>query len=188
MRSESRLLRETFEFLVVEALEQPQVFVHRDYHSRNLMIVAGALARRHRFPGRPARTRWPTTWRPSSRIATSPGRARGSSSGWRSSATRLRGRAGPAGAALAGESQEQFLRWFDLIGLQRHIKVLGIFARLNSRDGKPGYLADLPRTLEYVREVAAPIRSCAPSAPSSKTGWCRHCPAANARALAAVPA
>jgi hypothetical protein len=59
-----------------------------------------------------------------------------------------------SGAALAGESQEQFLRWFDLIGLQRHLKVLGIFARLNHRDGKSGYLADLPRTLEYVRQVA----------------------------------
>jgi len=63
-------------------------------------------------------------------------------------------RGGATGAALAGASEAQFLRWFDLIGLQRHLKVLGIFARLNWRDGKSGYLADLPRTLEYVREVA----------------------------------
>ncbi len=55
---------------------------------------------------------------------------------------------------MAGESLAQFLRWFDLIGLQRHIKVLGIFARLYWRDGKTGYLADLPRTLRYVQEVA----------------------------------
>ncbi len=48
----------------------------------------------------------------------------------------------------------QFLRWFDLIGLQRHIKVLGIFARLCWRDGKTGYLGDLPRTLAYVQQVA----------------------------------
>jgi aminoglycoside/choline kinase family phosphotransferase len=50
----------------------------------------------------------------------------------------------------AGASEAQFLRWFDLIGVQRHIKVLGIFCRLWYRDGKPGYLPDLPRTLDYV--------------------------------------
>jgi aminoglycoside/choline kinase family phosphotransferase len=54
-----------------------------------------------------------------------------------------------------GTSDVEFLRWFDLVGLQRHLKVLGIFARLWYRDGKAGYLADLPRTLEYVRDTAA---------------------------------
>jgi aminoglycoside/choline kinase family phosphotransferase len=53
-----------------------------------------------------------------------------------------------------GVDADEFLRWFDLIGLQRHIKVLGIFARLYFRDGKPGYLPDLPRTLRYVCEAA----------------------------------
>jgi len=48
----------------------------------------------------------------------------------------------------------KFARWFDLTGLQRHIKVLGIFARLFYRDGKPQYLEDLPRVLAYVRETA----------------------------------
>jgi N-acetylmuramate 1-kinase len=48
----------------------------------------------------------------------------------------------------------EFMRWFDLIGLQRHIKVLGIFARLYYRDGKAQYLKDLPRVLDYVRETA----------------------------------
>jgi hypothetical protein len=47
------------------------------------------------------------------------------------------------------------MRWFDLIGLQRHIKVLGIFARLFYRDGKPQYLNDLPRVLEYARDTAS---------------------------------
>ena len=47
------------------------------------------------------------------------------------------------------------LQWFDLIGLQRHIKVLGIFARLWLRDGKAGYLNYLPLVLHYVMEVAA---------------------------------
>ena len=55
--------------------------------------------------------------------------------------------------ANVGDSEYQFMRWFDLIGVQRHIKVLGIFARLWHRDGKIGYLADLPLTFEYVRDA-----------------------------------
>ena len=45
---------------------------------------------------------------------------------------------------------KQFMRYFDLMGVQRHLKAAGIFARLNHRDGKPGYMADVPRTLSYV--------------------------------------
>ena len=52
-------------------------------------------------------------------------------------------------------TRSRFLRWFDLMGMQRHLKAAGIFARLNHRDGKPGYLGDIPRTLGYVIEVAA---------------------------------
>jgi hypothetical protein len=55
--------------------------------------------------------------------------------------------------ANVGDSEYQFMRWFDLIGVQRHLKVLGIFARLWHRDRKIGYLADLPLTLEYVRDA-----------------------------------
>ncbi|HHH13650.1 MAG TPA: aminoglycoside phosphotransferase, partial [Thiolapillus brandeum] len=51
------------------------------------------------------------------------------------------------------EQEERFLRWFDLMGVQRHLKASGIFARLFHRDNKPGYLADIPRTLGYVVEV-----------------------------------
>ena len=47
----------------------------------------------------------------------------------------------------------QFLRWFDLMGVQRHLKASGIFARLNQRDGKSGYLSDIPRTLGYILEL-----------------------------------
>jgi len=46
-----------------------------------------------------------------------------------------------------------FIRWFDMMGLQRHIKILGIFARLHLRDGKSGYLKDLPLTYQYVLEA-----------------------------------
>jgi aminoglycoside/choline kinase family phosphotransferase len=50
---------------------------------------------------------------------------------------------------------ETFMRWFDFMGLQRHIKILGIFARLAIRDGKEGYLKDIPLTLKYVMDVAS---------------------------------
>lgn len=50
---------------------------------------------------------------------------------------------------------ETFIRWFDFMGLQRHIKVLGIFSRLYLRDGKEGYLKDIPLTLKYVLDVAS---------------------------------
>jgi len=50
---------------------------------------------------------------------------------------------------------ETFLKWFDFMGLQRHIKVLGVFARLHIRDGKSNYLNDLPQTFKYVRETAS---------------------------------
>jgi aminoglycoside/choline kinase family phosphotransferase len=56
---------------------------------------------------------------------------------------------------LGGADEREFLRWFDLIGVQRHVKVLGIFARLWYRDGKAGYLNDLPLTLKYVRDTCA---------------------------------
>jgi hypothetical protein len=51
-------------------------------------------------------------------------------------------------------SDETFLRWFDFMGMQRHIKVLGVFARLFLRDGKDGYLKDIPLTLAYTLQVA----------------------------------
>ena len=59
-------------------------------------------------------------------------------------------------------SDDEFLRWFDFMGVQRHLKVLGIFARLWHRDGKPGYLKDLPLTLRYVRDVVAVYPELAP--------------------------
>jgi hypothetical protein len=61
--------------------------------------------------------------------------------------------------ASLGEDQrtqvgaEQFMRNFELMGVQRHLKAAGIFARLNHRDGKPAYMADIPRTLSYIVEL-----------------------------------
>jgi aminoglycoside/choline kinase family phosphotransferase len=53
------------------------------------------------------------------------------------------------------------MRWFDLMGVQRHLKAIGIFSRLKIRDGKTGYLKDIPRTLQYVRQVSAAQTSMA---------------------------
>jgi hypothetical protein len=135
-------------FLRTECLAQPTVFVHRDYHSRNLMVAPGGpgiIDFQDALRGpvgydlvsllKDCYVAWPRA------------RVEAWLRGYRD-ALLARG-AGP----LAGGSFGEFLRWFDVAGLQRHIKVLGIFARLNWRDGKPGYLGDLPRTLDYVREA-----------------------------------
>ena len=148
---ESRMIARTFEFLVVEALAQPTVFVHRDFHSRNLMVVAdrnpGIIDFQDALRGpvgydlasllKDCYISWPRE-----RVVR-----------WVSGYRALLRSKGDAGAWLSGADDTEFLRWFDLIGVQRHVKVLGIFARLWYRDGKPGYLRDLPLTLEYVRDT-----------------------------------
>ena len=62
-------------------------------------------------------------------------------------------RAAHAAGLLGMVDEAEFLEWFDLMGVQRHLKAAGIFARLNHRDGKSGYLGDIPRTLGYIVEV-----------------------------------
>jgi aminoglycoside/choline kinase family phosphotransferase len=59
------------------------------------------------------------------------------------------------GGVLKDVSDEQFIRWFDFMSLQRHIKILGIFARLKIRDNKPTYVNDIPMTLKYIRETVS---------------------------------
>lgn len=147
---EQQLVARTFDWLAGEALSQPQVFVHRDYHSRNLMIVA------ERSPGVidfQDALRGPVGYDPVSILKDCYVEwPRAQVEAWlRGFRRRL---VDGGGARLAGADDAQFLRWFDLIGLQRHIKVLGIFARLFWRDGKSGYLDDLPRTLGYVQAAA----------------------------------
>ncbi|MDB6009251.1 MAG: Aminoglycoside phosphotransferase [Gammaproteobacteria bacterium] len=148
---ESRMIARTFEFLVVEALAQPTVFVHRDFHSRNLMVVAdrnpGIIDFQDALRGpvgydlvsllKDCYISWPRE-----RVVR-----------WVSGYRALLRSKGDAGAWLSGADDTEFLRWFDLIGVQRHVKVLGVFARLWYRDGKAGYLRDLPLTLEYVRDT-----------------------------------
>jgi aminoglycoside/choline kinase family phosphotransferase len=146
--ADHQILAEAFEFLITEALSQPQVFVHRDFHSRNLMVTTehnpGVIDFQDALRGpigydlasllKDCYIGWPRE------------RVEGWVTGYRNL---LRSHGGPG-----GRDEREFLRWFDLIGVQRHVKVLGIFSRLWYRDGKPGYLWDLPLTLEYVRDTS----------------------------------
>jgi aminoglycoside/choline kinase family phosphotransferase len=144
----TRLLSEV---LAENALLQPRVCVHRDYHSRNLMVTTknnpGILDFQDAVVGpvtydlvsllRDCYISWPRA------------RVEDWALGYQELALQ-------SGILHEGQGDPaQFLRWFDLMGVQRHLKAAGIFARLNHRDGKPGYLADIPRTLEYVIDVAA---------------------------------
>ncbi len=149
---ERALVTVTNEILINEAMIQPQVFVHRDFHSRNLMVLPSATTA-GRGPGVidfQDALRGPVGYDLVSLlkdcyISWSRERVERWVKGYR----RVLGGLG----ANVGDSEYQFLRWFDFIGVQRHIKVLGVFCRLWYRDGKPGYLGDLPLTFEYVRDA-----------------------------------
>ena len=149
---ERALLTVTNEFLINEALLQPQVFVHRDFHSRNLMVLPPSS----HGDGGPGVIDFQDALRgpigydlvsllKDCYISWSRERVERWVRGYRRVLANL--------GANVGDSEYQFIRWFDLIGVQRHIKVLGIFCRLWYRDGKVGYLADLPLTFEYVRDA-----------------------------------
>jgi len=145
---ESSMLNALFCRLIESAAEQPQVVVHRDYHSRNLMLLEdgalGVIDFQDAVIG-------PITYdlvsllkdcylhlpreQVINRVLDYKKRLE----------TEL---------SMGPISDEQFIRWFDLIGLQRHIKVLGIFARLSLRDGKHAYLKDLPLVIRYALEAA----------------------------------
>ena len=147
---ERALLTVSFEFLINEALLQPQVFVHRDFHSRNLMVLPNDNKGGPGVIDFQDALRGPIGYDLVSLlkdcyISWSRERVERWVRGYR----RVLGNLG----ANVGDSEYQFMRWFDLIGVQRHLKVLGIFARLWHRDGKIGYLADLPLTFEYVRDA-----------------------------------
>src|SRR5580698_10034355 len=143
------MLDRLFAFLEHSALVQPATFVHRDYHSRNLLVSAEANPGILDFQDavRGAVTYDAVSLLKDCYIAW----PRERMSRW---LLAYRERLLAAGFPL-GADEAQFVRWFDLMGLQRHIKVLGIFARLYYRDGKSGYLKDLPRVLDYTRATAA---------------------------------
>ncbi|HJP98147.1 MAG TPA: phosphotransferase [Rhodanobacteraceae bacterium] len=139
-----------FRLLIDNARAQPQVFVHRDYHSRNLLVVPGSN------PGivdLQDAVLGPVTYDLVSLlrdcyITWDDARVRG----W---AEAHRQHLIEAGALDGRIDPTHWRRWFDLMGVQRHLKVLGIFCRLWYRDGKRRYLADLPRVWQYVRSVAS---------------------------------
>lgn len=145
--AERRLIDDAFETLIGSALAQPRVTVHRDYHSRNLMRTdshnPGVLDFQDAVLG-------PVTYDLVSLlkdcyIAWPRARVLDWALGWLDLAVRS--------GILRADHAGPFLQWFDLMGAQRHLKAAGIFARLSLRDGKHGYLDDLPRTLGYVVEV-----------------------------------
>jgi len=151
--SETALIERTYDFLEEAALLQPYVCVHRDYHSRNLMVrddvedhVPGVVDFQDAVAGpytydlvsllRDCYIVWPDT----------------QVQQW---ALQYLDQARSRGIIPDSLNEKDFLRDFDLMGLQRHLKVLGIFCRLNLRDGKAQYLQDLPRVIDYVLRIAA---------------------------------
>ncbi len=157
--AEQQGLRQVFDTLLAQALAQPVVAVHRDYHSRNLMLLAppdganpGVLDFQDAVRGpitydlvsllRDAYIEWPEEQQIDWAIRY-----------WE---------AARAAAFPVAPDFGAFYRDFEFMGLQRQIKVLGIFARLYHRDGKAQYLGDLPQVLRYASAVAARYREFAP--------------------------
>jgi aminoglycoside/choline kinase family phosphotransferase len=149
-------LQQVFDILLANNLAQPQVFVHRDYHSRNLMVLAdgnpGILDFQDAVYG-------PITYDLVSLL-------RDAYVQWDEEivldwAIRYWELARKAGLPVNPDI-DAFYRDFEFMGLQRHLKVLGIFARLYHRDGKDGYLKDLPLVMEYTRKVAYRYKELAP--------------------------
>jgi aminoglycoside/choline kinase family phosphotransferase len=138
-----------FRLLAASALEQPQVPVHRDYHSRNLMVTEKANPGILDFQDA---VRGPVTYDLVSLLRDCYiAWPREMILAWLYDYRRTAARMGiPVGA-----SEPEFLRWFDWMGVQRHLKASGIFTRLSYRDGKPGYFKDIPRTLNYLSTVAS---------------------------------
>jgi len=139
-------LSQCYNLLSSNALEQPQTFVHRDYHSRNLMITTqnnpGVIDFQDAVSG-------PITYDLVSLL-------KDCYIAWPRKKIELWIDYFMQSSSLCSHiEQQQFIKWFDLMGMQRHLKAVGIFARLNHRDGKPNYLNDIPRTLTYIFDVCS---------------------------------
>lgn len=134
--------------LIQSAVEQPKACVHRDFHSRNLMLLndnsVGVIDFQDAVIG-------PITYDLVSLlkdcyIAWPEHKIKQWMTHYYHQLIR---------AELIDSDLDQFCRWFDLMGLQRHLKAIGIFSRLNIRDNKPNYLNDIPQTLNYVTSICA---------------------------------
>jgi aminoglycoside/choline kinase family phosphotransferase len=153
--AQRELMEGVFALLVRSALGQPAVYVHRDYMPRNLMLSTpnpGVLDFQDAVHG-------PISYDVVSLY-------RDAFLSWEEErvldgCVRYWERARRAGLPVRGDFGE-FYRELEWMGLQRHLKVLGIFARINYRDGKPKYLADTPRFLGYARSVAQRYQALSP--------------------------
>lgn len=154
--AQTKTLDKVFDHLLASAMAQPQVFVHRDFHSRNLIwmdkgnpgivdfqdAVYGPLTYDLVSLLRDAYVQWDEEmvldW-----------------------AIRYWEKAKRAGLPVPTDI-DNFYRDFEWMGLQRHLKILGIFTRLSHRDGKDTYLADIPTVMEYIRKTAHRYKELVP--------------------------
>lgn len=156
--SDLERMEQAFRRLLDSALEQPVAFVHRDYHARNLMILGESLGAAPGILDFQDAVSGPLTYDLVSLLKDC--YIRWPEARVRDWAEDHRQQLQSAGLAMPGPTR--WRRWFDWIGVQRHLKVLGIFARLWYRDGKRGYLKDLPRVLAYVVETCSRYGELAP--------------------------
>ncbi|MEO8401160.1 MAG: phosphotransferase [Gammaproteobacteria bacterium] len=145
------LLSDCFTFLAETAANQPQVFMHRDYHSANLMVLpdarVGILDFQDAFIG-------PVTYDLVSLL-------RDCYIDWPPALVEELVLYYWKNLSLPNVTAEEFLRWFDLMGLQRHLKCLLTFSRKYRRDNNAGYLQFIPRTLNYILTVTERYPECA---------------------------
>lgn len=151
---ESSLLGRTFALLTENNLGQVQGVMHRDFHSRNLMVCGGRMPESATLAVIDFQdmVQGPVTYDLVSLLKDCYVR-------WPDAVIEAGMRHGFAvleqTGLLGSTDYATFRRQADLTGMQRHLKAAGIFARLHHRDGKSGYLKDIPRTLDYVVEVCA---------------------------------
>lgn len=171
--NELEAMQKVFKHLVSSALEQPQVFMHRDYHSRNIMMLSdgrlGIIDFQDAVCGpitydivsllRDCYIKWPTEkvdtlfdyfiekLSASALFDYSQDAANGMEEDEKN-----------------GVDKAILKKWFDLMGVQRHVKASGIFARLHHRDKKSGYLKDIPLTLSYIVDICSQYEELNPLA------------------------
>ena len=148
---EKSMLDRTFKFLINSALAQPKVFVHRDFMPRNLMVVESAETLTPGIIDFQDAVMGPISYDVVSLF-------RDAFISWEEEqeidwVVRYWEKARAAGLPVR-EDFGAFWREYELMGLQRHLKVLGIFCRLKYRDGKDKYSEDLPRFMNYARKTA----------------------------------
>lgn len=146
--AQTESLNKVFDAILANVTAQPQVFVHRDFHSRNLMVMDKGNPGIIDFQGA---LYGPLTYDLVSLL-------RDAYVQWDEEmvldwAIRYWEKAKKAGLPVAPDI-DSFYRDFEFMGLQRHLKILGIFARLAHRDGKPHYLDDMSTVMDYVRKTA----------------------------------